>query len=373
MIQIREVNKLEELLELEEEWNKLFDRSSNKNIFLSHSWIKTWWKNFGSDKKMLILFAYAGEKLVGIAPLMITSKRIIRFIGHPIADYGDFVLSNNESEVLFSFFDYLNKKNDLWSSIQLDEIPEESTTIKTSKEVLKKTNKYNSISFCNERLSVDFKGDVEKLQSLLRKKSLRRYVNRLDKLGKLEFKRLTKKEEIDEILSIFFEQHKEIWNRRHSRSMFYDNRCKTFFREITKDLLLFNAVDVLVLYLNKKPIAIQYGFNWNQKHANYCQSYDLEFYDYSPGNILIKLYVEYFQEKEFREVDFTRGVEPYKYRFSNKHLYNYSITIHKNLFNYTTNRSYNTVKERIMKNHKLHNKISKYRNKVNYKLKTIKI
>jgi CelD/BcsL family acetyltransferase involved in cellulose biosynthesis len=370
-MQIHKVTKFQDLTALENEWNDLVARSVNSNVFLSHAWVKTWWRHFGGDKEMLVLLARYNGKLEGIAPLMITKRKVVRLIGHPIADYADFILSGRSAKVLGAFFKYLNTNKKLWDSVQLDEIPEDSPTLKLSGLILR-SEKYHFISFSNECMALDFGKDASQLGRLLRKKALRRHIKSLGNLGVLEFKQITASADASKVLPIFFEQHKEIWKLRRNRSMFYDAVYQKFFLDIARELLPLQAVDIFVLCLDSRPIAVQYGFTWNGKHANYCQSYDPAFNRYSPGTVIIKLYVERLVKKGLKEVDFTRGTEPYKTRFSNTRRCNYSISLRKNAMSHVASKSYNGIKERVMRNHRLHRLVNRFKSRLFYEIQRLR-
>jgi len=65
-----------------------------------------------------------------------------------------------------------------------------------------------------------------------------------------------------------------------------------------------------------------------------------------------------------KEIDFSRGNELYKYRFTNKSSNNFGIVIHKNIVSLKLSNFYNKIKEAVIKNRDLHNFIIKYKNKV---------
>lgn len=67
-----------EFFELEEAWNRLLLKSRANNIFLTHEWVRNWWRVYGKGKKLCVLIAEDGQEIIGIAPLY---EERVRFFG----------------------------------------------------------------------------------------------------------------------------------------------------------------------------------------------------------------------------------------------------------------------------------------------------
>jgi CelD/BcsL family acetyltransferase involved in cellulose biosynthesis len=64
------------LLKLRSQWDELMEQAGIDHPFLSHEWVCTWWECFGAGKRLHVLLVKAGEKVVAIAPLMRSRKRM---------------------------------------------------------------------------------------------------------------------------------------------------------------------------------------------------------------------------------------------------------------------------------------------------------
>lgn len=117
---IKEISTQQGFNNLRSVWNALLQQSGSNTIFATFEWLYTWWEHFGQDKKLFILLAQEGEDVIGIAPLMIEEKKILRyvpikvisFIGTGISDYADFIIVKEREKVITLFFEYLLKKKD---------------------------------------------------------------------------------------------------------------------------------------------------------------------------------------------------------------------------------------------------------------------
>lgn len=119
-MQIREVTNKEGFYSINNIWNTVLQKSDSNIIFSSFEWLSIWWDCFGHNKELFILLAQEGEEVIGIAPLMIEKRRILRylpikvvsFIGTGITDYADFIIVKDREKILTLFFEYLLKKKD---------------------------------------------------------------------------------------------------------------------------------------------------------------------------------------------------------------------------------------------------------------------
>ena len=85
--------------------------------------------------------------------------------------------------------------------------------------------------------------------------------------------------------------------------------------------------------------------------------------------ILQQFFVSRFFNEGIKEIDFSRGAEPYKLRFANKLSSNFELTIHKNINGYVFSKLYHLTKGGIMKNQKLHTMVATFKNKITSRLK----
>jgi hypothetical protein len=54
-------------------WDDLLDRSRDPEIFLTHTWMRSWWEVFGGEdeRQPLVLLVHDGPQLIGLAPLQV--------------------------------------------------------------------------------------------------------------------------------------------------------------------------------------------------------------------------------------------------------------------------------------------------------------
>ena len=63
------------------------------SVFVLPDWMEIWWQVFGSEAELLVRTVQAGEKVIGIAPLMLKNG-IAYLIGDTdVCDYHDFIIT----------------------------------------------------------------------------------------------------------------------------------------------------------------------------------------------------------------------------------------------------------------------------------------
>src|SRR2546430_6136020 len=65
---------------LREEWDELLAASLADSFFLTWEWLHAWWTHLAGDRKLFILVAREGGRLVAIAPLSLCARRVARVV-----------------------------------------------------------------------------------------------------------------------------------------------------------------------------------------------------------------------------------------------------------------------------------------------------
>ena len=90
---IREIESATELDSLCADWRALWKRSSTSTPFQSPDWLIPWWKHFGVGQ-LCVLTVTDEKRLIGLAPLFITSTRTLTLLGTGNSDYLDILLDD---------------------------------------------------------------------------------------------------------------------------------------------------------------------------------------------------------------------------------------------------------------------------------------
>lgn len=84
----------ESLASLSSYWeDSKYDLNWN-SIFISPAWLNVWWQVFGGGHDLLLRAVRDGQKIIGIAPLMVEGETA-SFIGSAdVCDYLDFIVAS---------------------------------------------------------------------------------------------------------------------------------------------------------------------------------------------------------------------------------------------------------------------------------------
>lgn len=338
-MKIKEINRLEDFLALEKEWNNFLETLDLIPIFCTWEWLSTWWKHFKKNKRLLVLLAEENNEIVGIAPLMFSVDDIygfrigkIEFIGTPNSGCQDFILGERPEECIRLFLAYLDKYLEKRTYIKLSDIRETSKSIKLLTGLSGNSRKIR-VRMINTCPYTSLPKSFDTFQrSLNYAKNIKKRKKRLTEKYSIEFKDYSDSEMEKSGLEIHFDLHQRRWISKGEIGSFDNPKFRNFHVDIAS---LFSEKRMLFLYsllVDGTPVATVYGFKYKSKF--WCTSFgrELSFDLYGVGNILTLHAFKKFIEEGFTEFNFGRGDEAYKYRWNAQSSKNLEITITKNGF-----------------------------------------
>jgi CelD/BcsL family acetyltransferase involved in cellulose biosynthesis len=313
------INQFSGLEFLSGDWDRLWQVSPVREVFTQLPWNRSSWSTYGNCGPVCTPVIYRENEVIGILPL-INNGRILRFIGTPRSDYNDILCAETEAlSVLETALSALMEVKSTWDYCCFENLPENSNLVKFHSRLnprLQKRFKMIIQAPCPTLLlPVDEKEQI--LASLMKKKSLKRHKNKLEKAGRLRFYHIEEREKIKKHLPLFFKQHMERRGKAGDRSLFYTEVAQNFYLQLIDELDPRRELRFAVLELDNRPVAYHFGFETGNKFIWYKPSFDVEFWKYSPGEVIIWNLLDYISQKNITEFDFTVGNEDFKTRFTN--------------------------------------------------------
>ncbi|MEM3828272.1 MAG: GNAT family N-acetyltransferase [Conexivisphaerales archaeon] len=314
-MKIIEVNNYQELLSLKNEWANLLEKCDH-TVFSTWEWLSTWWKHFGNNKRLVLLLAMENDKIVGIAPLMYSTRKIcglptgkITFIGTPHTDYTDFITEKAEKCICL-FIDYLKRHLKNWNYIELTEIPENSKSIP----ILTSLSKFMKLSTpCPYKPLTKSRETLWDTLSKAMRNNLKRYVKKTERDFTIEFVDYSDVQSCSEGMRLLFNLHQKRWSLKGCPGAFANAKFRNFNLEIARIFARKNYLGLFILKLSGQPVAAIYGFKYQKKFYQYLSGFDPDYSRYSIGNQLILYTMEKCIEEGLFEFDFMRGGEAHKY------------------------------------------------------------
>lgn len=328
-MRIREINGWptdpDEVAALRREWNGLLARAEGASVFQGYDWHAAWWECFGGGHALHLLLVYeTGGELVGIAPLMIASdrrlglrRRRLMLIGtsNQSSDYADLVVRSGHARPRAAVLEWMRAHRHLWTVLEFRNLPASSPTLK----LLGDANDLAGpvLVQCSAEAPTRRLGDAAADHAVLNKRSLRRHHNGFLREGEVRLVRLEHSPALDTHCAYFFEQHVARWAGTRTPSLFRDPAQRRFYRVLAHRLAASGALHFSMVEWRGRAIAYHFGFEQGGVLTWYKPSFDPTLAKRSPGEVLIRLLLEDAIGRGLKELDFTVGSEPFKFRFAN--------------------------------------------------------
>jgi CelD/BcsL family acetyltransferase involved in cellulose biosynthesis len=340
LVKIIEIDNYSDFFNLKESWNKVLLKS-NYSVFSTWEWLSTWWKHFGSGKRLLLLLAEENGETIGIAPLMYSVHSMfglrqakIEFIGAPDSDYNDFILTEKREDCVKMFMHYLTSIPENWDCIDLRDIPETAFSLSILR------NMSNRVEFAEElalyecpftALPSSLDIFMNDLSSKL-KKTLRRTGRQLEKSFEVDFMNCSSLHTLDQGMSAFFELHQKRWIAKRRSGVFSDQETCNFHMDVAKCFLKKGWLGLFLLKLSGTPVAAHYGFRYRSKFYYYLSGFDPRYSKYGVASLLIEHVISNCIQEGLLEFDFLRGAEEYKNRWNALTRWNRKVVLIKKGF-----------------------------------------
>jgi len=309
------------------DWTRLQNVGERQDIFQDFKWIDAWWQTLGQRCRLFTPIAFRDGRVVAILPLVLDGREL-KFLGYNVSDYNNFLAESDEAhKALEACLEALDAQNQYWDQIRVENIPQASLMADCLQRLPTRW-RHRMVAGpgdgCPTMLLKDDKAGTLKA----RKSKLKSVVKRLARDGQLDFRHIERKEEVDGHLRQFFRQHIERSAIAGRRSNFLDKDYVAFYTALLRRFETSGNVRFSVLEVNGHPVSYHFGFQYAGKYLFYKPTFDVDYWDLSPGQALLAYVFEYLDASDVQEFDFGRGDESYKQRFSNHVRQNVNFTIY---------------------------------------------
>ncbi len=311
------VTSFSRLESLAPEWDRLFASAPPAGgMFQSWPWARAFWKVHGGELSLCTLVVFDGSRVIGILPAAVRG-RTARLLGAPYADYNGVLCAPDRATdvIRVALTALLNAPHD-WTECIFEGVPASSPLANDGAVLPAWLEPHRQVTF--EYLCPTTVNDGAVFDRLSRKESLRRHENRLARRGRLSFRHIEDREEIlGGHLDRFFDMQIARLAMMGVRSPFLSPDARAMFRALLLELDPARELRFSVLELDGRALAYHFGLQHAGKYVWYLPAFDVEFWDDSPGEVLLKHVLTYAHERQLTEFDFTIGDEGYKNRFAN--------------------------------------------------------
>lgn len=300
------------------------------SVFSSFDWVRTWWESFGDTWELCVVVARIDNRVLALAPLMSHReaktgfRKVVRFIGHPDADYTDVLISPGplNEEAVRTILRYLSSRGMI---LDFKEIPADSPT----REIIESWIRDDGcatrtlLQSCAIRPVIDIAGSWETYFAQ-RSKSLRQDIRTkmraAERAGGIRYRSLRDVKEIIEIYPVLQAIHVQ----RQRRSLFLRPGFDRFYSALAEHMKGSMRVDLLEIGGQVAAFAINFEYHGILGYLVVGIAPDLAWY--SPGKLLLfHIIQEAFTTGRVSCIDLLRGDEPYKFSWATRTKSNWSF------------------------------------------------
>jgi len=331
---------------LSAQWQRLWAADPSAEVFQNFAWNRAWWRAYGEGLQLHCIVVRRGDMAVGFLPL-VRENQTLRFLGAPQADYGD-ILAEDDSvgPILAAALGALFTAGDSKECI-LEHLSSRSRLVRNLEKVSPDLRANLRLVADGQAPTILIDGQPGVLASLAAKKHLRRHETKLARTADVTFRFLETRKEIRRHLPSFYQHQIRRRILHGQQSSCLQPRFSNFLSALVEELDPAEQLRFGVLEWAGRPLAYHIGFLVKEKFTMYQQAFDVDAWDCSPGEVLLRHLFLYADQNVTREFDFSVGEEPYKARFANHFKPNFTLYVVPPSFGGRLRRSYRAVDGRV--------------------------
>ncbi len=319
---------------LREQWQGLHARTVPRNVFSSYAWSRTWWRNFGEERRLFLLAVRDRERLLALAPLELSrenfgpvSVRALQIVGTAgvpsrgmgLADRADFLVEPGRSDALDQLVRSIVEEQ-AWDVLLLRGLPEASptlgaleATLSSERVILRRRRRSNSFVL---ELPASWDAFLASKSAKWRK-THRAQANRAERAGRVEYERHfpCSSEELERAWEHVVAINLSSWKADRGTGLLQLDVLREFFRELTAAAAEEGLLDLTLARLDGEPFAYELYLSTNDTAGAYDGAYRRDTAHLSPGILITGFLIRDSIERGMQAFDFMRGDEPYKQRW----------------------------------------------------------
>jgi CelD/BcsL family acetyltransferase involved in cellulose biosynthesis len=316
---VEQIEHFSDFLALEPDWTELCRRSHCDSFFLSHEWFRCCWVGQQSGMHPLVLVAFEGPRIVGIAPLL---RQTLRWRGLPVranSPFADLILPPHDAAAVLNAFLAHVERCRPWELLSLAKIATSSRAHRLLDQSLYGKPHIRTTAAVSPVLRLD--GDWDgfwRLQSQRFKKTVRNVANRVERLGTIAVEDMSARGSAQDCLATFRTVADAAWKSGLPMSVTGNTGIARFFEALTTALHARGRLVLWVLRLDGAPIAAEYHVRDGDTVYALRSDFVDRYRDASPGAYLNYQIIRTYFCEELRAYDMGAGDNAYKQRWANE-------------------------------------------------------
>jgi CelD/BcsL family acetyltransferase involved in cellulose biosynthesis len=331
----------DEVLHLQEDWNRLSLASDSPNVFMTFDWFQAWYQRLvrqeGSGRhRSNILVLRKNGTVTGISPLIQTissrfgfSLRRLQFLAREHEwDYNDLVLGSDMEEQTEAIVNFLNHTSKEWDLIDLRDLRDTGGRIARIESTLTRAGlSYHLLPEQEKCPYMPIDGPWSEMSNRHSRSTRRVYHGLIEMTRKgLKVRIVEDPQKEPQLLErlIAIEAQKHVGGKPSPPFL---GKYPEVFQLLFDTLGPRGWISVVLLEWKDRLVAWQLLYRCGKSLWGYLTAYDHHFSSLSPGTMLIPMVIDYGFTHGFDEFDFLNGEESYKMRWSTGYHQTYRLLI----------------------------------------------
>ena len=312
------LTSVDEMLDLANDWRRLYNSTLPRNPFLSSEWSLAWWQHLCPASTPFLVTAWLDGDLIGLAPLRLDVKfrlRILRFLADGRSDYLGFLVAPDHAVVERLLLERIAVYHHSWDVIafrQLSELYTSAASINFGEGFCRV--EMGSISAPYLTSPIEWTELRERGPSQLRRttRKIRKFVRDGGVVKRISGTDLS--QTLKQITTV----EANSWKAGTEAARFQATDAQKMLEQALRTLGAEHQMEVWLAKINDISVAYLLNFSTQERTCYYQGAYHKDFGKYSPGDILHYHAIEHTWLHGSREYDFMMGNEQWKSGWTNK-------------------------------------------------------
>lgn len=337
MVRVQRVTTVQELVPLQEEWDRLAARALEPEPYVTHEWVSLWCQHFAREGDLYLLLVWDDARLIGVAPLMRTVRRLkgltvrqLGFLLNVCNVRANLLIDPNKArECLRALTEYLQTVKQEWDILALygmsgaSRVPEWLCTVPDIQHAGLRVFPVSSWENSYVSLAGGWEGYLA-ARSINFRRQVKREIRELETAGDVCFRCDSTPESVPQAVRTFLSVEARSWKAQGGDSLTARPDAQAFYQDLLHRYAGRRAWRQWTLSIDGQPVASIFGILYGGKLYAEKTAYVALPGKGSPGNTIIRHAIEQAcQEDALSEIDLDQrtaftgrwqtGVRPYHY------------------------------------------------------------
>jgi CelD/BcsL family acetyltransferase involved in cellulose biosynthesis len=317
------VTALDRLAQYATAWNELISLSTARLPMSSFAYIHPYFEHqLESGESWRCLFAFSGERMVGVLPLIMSAPRLLGISRKQfrapsnthVPSVTAYVAEGFESPTIGAFLKELLNSDPDYFSLSFTRVHESAAILHTAPETLRDVRMFTEC--VGNGSYVPITGDFPTYRASLssnHRRNMRRWTNRLAKYPNVHYQFLCGDAATDEAAEQFFTIEASGWKGARHSAILSNQRRSEFYRSMVTKLREAGWLELHLLSADGRVIAGQMAMKIGGSLVIWKIAYDEAYAECGPGNLLFERGIERaFLQGDVAEVNCLTDMEWHK-------------------------------------------------------------